>query len=250
MASFIRPRMYGSSDSHSLRTSTSPSPGSRHGASTMRKLSSVTAPCGRLASSTCRLRTPCASFAMVGQRREALEMVIGVAELLCDHREAAERVAHLELVAHAHARRAAGPIPGSRWRQASAIWTLAAETMRVARAGSRSVSTAAQARLRHRLRLLVADRHVDHAVLQRLERADRHAELLARLEILERRVVGALDGADRLGADQRRREVDDLLDQRQRAPSAPDECIARRRERRRTRRPRRACRRAFAARAA
>ena len=78
---------------------------------------------------------------------------------------------------------------------------------------------------RHRLGLLVLDHHVDHPVLQCLERADRYAELLARLQVIERRVVGGLDRADGFGAYQRGREIDDLLDQRQRAIRRADESV-------------------------
>ena len=39
----------------------------------------------------------------IGKGGEALEVVVGVAELLRDHRQAPERVAHLQLLAHAHA---------------------------------------------------------------------------------------------------------------------------------------------------
>ena len=53
-------------------------------------------------------------------------------------------------------------------------------------------------------------------MLQRLERSDRDAELPARLEVLERVAVGGSDRAHRLGANERCRKVDDLLDQRQR----------------------------------
>ena len=107
------------------------------------------------------------------------------------------------------------------WRQASAILDLRrGHDARRARGIALGVDRRA-GEARHRLRLLVLDRHVDHPVLQRLERADRHAELLARLQVLERRVVGGLDRADRFGADQRGGEVDDFLDQRQRASAAP-----------------------------
>src|SRR5258708_17032541 len=57
----------------------------------MRKFSGVTAPCGREARRICLLTT-----------REAFEVMVGVAELAGDRGEAAEGVAHLELVAHAH----------------------------------------------------------------------------------------------------------------------------------------------------
>ena len=62
-------------------------------------------------------------------------------------------------------------------------------------------------------------------MLQRLERADRHAELLARLQVLERRVVGVADRADRFRADERGREIDHRLDQRQPVAGVPDERI-------------------------
>src|SRR6185503_15094075 len=42
----------------------------------------------------------CSSSGALG---ESVEVVVGVAELLRDRREAPERVAHLELLAHAHA---------------------------------------------------------------------------------------------------------------------------------------------------
>ena len=69
------------------------------------------------------------------------------------------------------------------WRAASAICDLGRGNHALA---FRRVALGVDGRAgeaRHRLDLLVADRHVDHAVLQRLERADRHAELLPCLEI-------------------------------------------------------------------
>jgi len=74
-----------------------------------------------------------------------------------------------------------------------------------------------QARQDIRFRLLVGDVHVDDAMLQRLEGADRHAELLARLQVLERGIAGELHRPDRLGADERGGEVDRFLDLRQAA---------------------------------
>src|SRR6476620_4492662 len=49
----MRPRIYGSSDSHRFLTSTSPGPGFGTSASTILKFDSSTGPLGRLASSTC-----------------------------------------------------------------------------------------------------------------------------------------------------------------------------------------------------
>src|SRR3954470_22328443 len=53
--SFMRPRMYGSTDMNSLRTSSSPSPGSGTSASARRKSLSRGSPCGRAASRISRL---------------------------------------------------------------------------------------------------------------------------------------------------------------------------------------------------
>src|SRR5688572_28518167 len=106
--------MYGSSESQWLRTRTSPSPGRATGTSTMRKLSGTTAPCGRLARSTClfmevsrhgiRSVHPARPMSARdgGAFRESLQVMIRVAELLRDHREPPESVAHLQLVAHPH----------------------------------------------------------------------------------------------------------------------------------------------------
>ena len=49
LASFIRPRMYGSTDRTSLRTSTCPGPGSGNSRSTRRKCSALGVPLGRAA---------------------------------------------------------------------------------------------------------------------------------------------------------------------------------------------------------
>ena len=51
------------------------------------------------------------------------------------------------------------------------------------------------------------DEHVDHPVLQHLEAADRGAELLARLGILQRRRIQLADRTDRLGTERADRAV-------------------------------------------
>ena len=115
------------------------------------------------------------------------------------------------------------PMPPWSWtaswltcRQASATLILAAETARARSAGGGAVHLHAR-QARHGARLLVADHHVHHAVLERLEAADRHPELPARLQVLERGLVGVADGAHRLRAEQRGGVVGRVLDQRQRA---------------------------------
>src|SRR5512147_1791036 len=93
--------MYGSSDSQRFFTSTSPSRGTGTGASISLKLSSRTASVGKLASAH-------ALFSVISgrnpiQRGEARQVMLGVAELLRDHRQAPERVRHLQFFRHAHA---------------------------------------------------------------------------------------------------------------------------------------------------
>ena len=95
---------------------------------------------------------------------------------------------------------------------------------------------------RHAARLLERDQHVDGAVLQHLERADRHAELLAGLEVLDGELVHLAHGADRLGAERRDRLVDHALDQRQRVVRGRRAPPRRRRARWRARPRRRAAR--------
>src|ERR1700687_1954091 len=98
----MRPRMYGSSASHSFLINTSPGPGASAGASTILKLSSVTEPCGRLASNTC-LFSAAIQCSLCPCSGEAFEMMLGVAKLLRDRRQPAKRVADFQFVAHAHA---------------------------------------------------------------------------------------------------------------------------------------------------
>ena len=59
----------------------------------------------------------------------------------------------------------------------------------------------------HRASLLGGDDHLRHAVLQRLKRADRHAELFAGLQIVERRLVQRRDDTQGLGAQRGNRAI-------------------------------------------
>ena len=69
----------------------------------------------------------------------------------------------------------------------------------------------------HRSRLLARHDHVDHAVLQHLEAADRDAELLARAQIVERRIGRRFHRSDRLRQLRGDRAIHRRLDPRQRA---------------------------------
>src|SRR5436189_2803874 len=166
--------MYGSSESHRFLTSTSPSFGAGAGDSTSLKLSSRTAPDGKLAS------VHALFCGISAEGRKTREVMVGIAELLADHRQATERVRDLELLAHAHAAvqldRLLADV-AARIRDLDLRGGHGAPAL--ARIGGRIDLRSREAR--HRFRLLVADVHVDDPVLQRLECADRNAELLARL---------------------------------------------------------------------
>ena len=96
------------------------------------------------------------------------------------------------------------------------ICVLAAE---IALPRSRGVLLARHHRrqIHHAARLLERHDHVGGAMLQRLERADRHAELLARLHVFDRHGERFAHRPDRFGRERGDRLVDDALDQRQRA---------------------------------
>ena len=61
--------------------------------------------------------------------------------------------------------------------------------------------------LHQRERFLMGDEHVDHPVLQHLERTDRGAELLSGLGVFQRRRVQLADRADRFGAERADRAI-------------------------------------------
>src|SRR5256885_4221402 len=109
-------------------------------------------------------------------------MMVSCAVFAPEHGEAPEGMAHLQLLAHPHA--------------AMQLYRFLADVARgIAdldlrrRDGARSFARVALAvgparrEAGHRARLLERHDHVDDAMLQRLEGADRHAELLARLQI-------------------------------------------------------------------
>ena len=79
----------------------------------------------------------------------------------------------------------------------------------------------------HRDRLLELDEHVDHAVLQHLELADRLAKLLALLGVVQRAFVQAAQHAASLAADRDRRLVDHGFHQRQPRPLGADQRLRR-----------------------
>jgi hypothetical protein len=77
----------------------------------------------------------------------------------------------------------------------------------------------------HRAGLFRGNEHVRHAVLQHLKTADRSAELLAALQVTQRRLVERGDDAERLGAERRHAEIDRALDDRERRPGMADQGV-------------------------
>ena len=75
----------------------------------------------------------------------------------------------------------------------------------------------------HRARELDFDEHLGHAVLQRLERADRHAELLALFGVLHRRFEHQAHQPEPFRAQRRRRVIERAIQQREAAAERADE---------------------------
>ncbi len=73
--------------------------------------------------------------------------------------------------------------------------------------------------------LLDLQQQVGHAVLQRLEAADRHAELLAGAQVVERRILGHVHRADGFGAQRQHALADAVLDRRAGLALGTDQCI-------------------------
>src|ERR1700722_2191795 len=118
-----------------------------------------------------------------------------------DHRQALEVVAHDQVVHDTH-----GPVQLHRLLSDEA--RRLADVGLGARDGAAPGTGVAVAGIDrgddgHRTDLLLGDVHVGHAVLQRLEDPDRHTELLAALEVGERRLVEGADDATRFCAQRR-----------------------------------------------
>src|SRR5258708_22400412 len=141
-------------------------------------------------------------------------VVIGVAEHRIDHADALEVMADLVLVGHADA---AMKLDGL-------LADIAPGTAGLDLGGGDGAAALAFIRrlghhggeIFHAARLLQGDEHVDGAMLERLEGADRDAELLARLQVLDCELVHHRHRADRLGGERGDGEVDRALDDRQR----------------------------------
>src|SRR3954465_9001810 len=144
---------------------------------------------------------------------DAAQVIIGIAEHVLDHGEPLEVVADLGLHGHADA---AVQLNRLLTDEFSGLADLNLGGADGGRALLRVVEIAGHGgEHRHAARLLQRHEHVGGTVLQRLETADRHAELLAGLEILDRGLERLIHDADRFGADRGARFIDDALDQRQ-----------------------------------
>src|SRR5262249_10452893 len=151
------------------------------------------------------------------------EMVIGVAEQRVGDDDAFEVVPDLVLHGHADAtvqldRLLADEPPGAADLHLGGGDGLAPfQNIGIVRRHPREQADAA--------RLLERNQDVGGAVLQHLESADRHAELLAGLEIFDRELVHRRHRADRLGGERGSRRVHHLRDQLPRVPRLADHGI-------------------------
>ena len=118
--------------------------------------------------------------AHAGERRE---VIVGVAEHAFDHRQALEVVADLVLHGHADAAVQLDRLLADKLAGAADLHLGRGDRLRRSAAfGSSAIIVANIAMVRA---CSERDQHVDGAVLQHLEIADRHAELLAGLQIVD-----------------------------------------------------------------
>src|SRR5262249_17973298 len=137
------------------------------------------------------------SRSRVAQLREPLQVMVGRAEERVDDGETLEIVTDIELIGHSHAAMDLHRLLPDKAPR------LADLRLR-GRSGTRALGIAFAESERDHQRdgngLLVVHEHVDHPMLQRLELADRYAELLAVLGIFDSRVHKNFHGAAGLGA--------------------------------------------------
>ncbi len=127
-------------------------------------------------------------------------MVVGVAEQPLDHRHALEVVADLVLLAHADP---AVQLDRVLTDEPARLGDLHFRGGDAAAARDRIAALLVErhrGEVGHRARQLDLDEHLGHAVLQRLERRDRHAELLALLRVLDGRLEHRGHQPERFGA--------------------------------------------------
>ena len=146
----------------------------------------------------------------LAQRRVALQVMVDIAVERIEHGQPLEVMADIEFVGHAHA--------AMKLHRLLADEAAGLADLHLGRRGRLLALDIALVELerdhqRDRGRLLVVHEHVDHAVLQHLELADRHAELLARLGVFDRGVEQHLHRADRFGGMGGDGFVGHLLDQ-------------------------------------
>src|SRR5690606_3796794 len=152
-----------------------------------------------------------------GERLQRVQVLVGRAHAQLERQQPPEAVADVELVGHAHAavqldRLLADPARGL------ADHDLGARDRLPARGGIAAL-TGGRGQVGHRTRLFDLHVHVGHAVLQRLEAADRRAELHAVAGVLHGRGQGAVEHAQRIGAQRRDPEVERLVERRGRLPA-------------------------------
>jgi hypothetical protein len=153
--------------------------------------------------------------------RKNAQVVIDVAESESDHGQALEVVADVEFVGDAHAAMKLHRLLADEACRLQDVG-LGRGDAAAAFGGIRRIGAHGGQR-RHGAGLLGGDHHVGHAVLQGLELADRRAELLARLQVVERDFVERGHDADGFGAERGVGVIDGALDQRQGAAGGADQ---------------------------
>jgi hypothetical protein len=151
---------------------------------------------------------------------EHSEVMVGVAEQRVDHGDALEIMA--DLVLHGHA--------DSAVELDRALSDDAARTADLYLDGGNRFAPLGGVRFlghhgaqhRHAARLFECDQHLAGAMLQHLEIADRYAELLALLQVVDCELVHGAHRADRFGGERRDRDIGHLLDQRERVAGLAD----------------------------
>ena len=160
---------------------------------------------GRQTQATLPNRPPCAA--------KIAQMRVGIAVKLVDHRDALEVMPDGIFVGHADAAMQLDRLLPDMAAGAADLHLGGGD--RLAALDRVFLGCHDGGEHRHAAGLLHRHQHIDGAVLQHLERADRAAELLAGLQVFQRQVLHRLHRADRLGAQRGDGFVDDVLDQRQ-----------------------------------
>src|SRR5271155_2342280 len=141
-------------------------------------------------------------------------MKIDVAELELDHRHALEVVADHVFLAHPDAAVELNAPLADEASRARDLHLRRRECT-LALGGRRILEQCHRSIVRYRTREFELDEHVHRVVLERLERSDRYAELLARLQVLNGLALHDRHVTDGLCRERSETRVDDAVDEGQ-----------------------------------